>query len=106
MKLSSLSFSDGQALPARYAFCQIDPKNHVAMADNQNPHLAWSDLPEGTQSLVVICHDPDVPSKPDDVNQEDREIPEDLPRVTFYHWVLINLSLEHDEIEECVFSHG
>ncbi len=106
MKLFSLSFNDGQAIPTRYAFCKIDPKNHVAMADNQNPHLAWSELPGGTKSLVVICHDPDVPSKPDDVNQEDREIPEDLPRVTFFHWVLINLDPEHDEIAECAFSDG
>lgn len=106
MKLSSLSFSDGQALPARYAFCQIDPKNHVAMADNQNPHLAWSDLPEGTQSLVVICHDPDVPSKPDDVNQEDREIPDTLPRVDFFHWVLIDIPAHVTQIAEGAYSNG
>lgn len=106
MKICSLSFSDGQPIPDRYAFCKIDPKSRVAMADNQNPHLSWSELPEGTQSLVVICHDPDVPSKPDDVNQENREIPEDLPRVSFFHWVLINLSPDHEEIAEGAFSHG
>lgn len=30
-------------------------------------------------SVVIICHDPDVPSKPDDVNKEGRTIPASLP---------------------------
>src|SRR5690606_5619699 len=92
MKVWSNSFEDGQPMPARYAFCKIDQKTRVAMADNVNPHLAWSDLPGGTQSLAVICHDPDVPSKGDDVNQEGRTVPADLPRVDFFHWVLIELA--------------
>jgi len=104
MRVWSNSFTDGQPMPSRYAFCKIDPKTRVALADNMNPHLAWSDLPAGTQSLAVICHDPDVPSKGDDVNQEGREIPADLPRVEFYHWVLIDLAPTHEEIEECAFS--
>jgi phosphatidylethanolamine-binding protein (PEBP) family uncharacterized protein len=39
----------------------------------------------------VICHDPDVPSKGDDVNQEGRGVPASLPRVDFFHWVLVDL---------------
>ncbi|GAA5232387.1 YbhB/YbcL family Raf kinase inhibitor-like protein [Verticiella sediminum] len=106
MRVWSQSFTDGQPIPPRYAFCKIDAKTRVAMADNLNPHLAWSDLPEGTKSIAVICHDPDVPSKPDDVNQEGREIPSDLPRVEFFHWVLVDLSPEHDDIDEAAFSSG
>ena len=85
MKLISESFTDQGSIPERNAFAKPDAQSHVALAGNANPHLAWSDAPAGTQSFVVICHDPDVPSKPDDVNQEGREIPETLPRVEFFH---------------------
>ena len=37
-------------------------------------------MPAGTKSFALICHDYDVPSKPDDVNQEGRTIPATLPR--------------------------
>ena len=63
MKIWSDSFKDGAKIPAPLAFCKIDAGTHAAMSDNRNPHLAWSDLPENTRSLVVICHDYDVPSR-------------------------------------------
>ncbi|MGE5651551.1 MAG: YbhB/YbcL family Raf kinase inhibitor-like protein [Bacillota bacterium] len=91
MKLWSESFKDGDAIPGEYAFCVIDPASHVAMSSNRNPHLAWSDLPAGTKSLALICHDRDVPSRGDDVNQEGKSVPADLPRVDFFHWTLIDL---------------
>lgn len=91
MKLWSDSFQDGSSIPGEFAFCTINPATHVALSANINPHLAWSDLPSGTKSLALICHDPDVPSKGDDVNQEGRSVPADLPRVDFFHWVLIDL---------------
>jgi Raf kinase inhibitor-like YbhB/YbcL family protein len=91
MKLRSDSFKDGSAIPGEYAFCVIDPKSHVTLSGNRNPHLAWDDVPAGTRSFVLICHDVDVPSKPDDLFMEDREIPSTLPRVDFYHWVLVDL---------------
>ena len=62
MKLTSESFADNGKIPERNAFAKPDAQNHVALAGNANPHLAWSDVPEGAQSFVVICHDPDVPS--------------------------------------------
>lgn len=91
MKLWSDSFKDGGVIPGEYAFGVIDPVAHVALSSNKNPHLAWSDLPPGTQSLAVICHDVDVPSRGDDVNQEGKTVPADLPRVDFFHWTLIDL---------------
>lgn len=91
MKLWSDSFKDGSPIPGEFAFCVIDPATHVAMSSNKNPHLAWSDLPPGTKSLVLICHDADVPSRGDDVNQEGKTVPADLPRVDFFHWTLIDL---------------
>ena len=91
MKLRSDSLQDGQSIPGEYAFCVIDPKSHVTLSGNRNPHLAWDDVPAGTRSFVLICHDVDVPSKPDDLFKDDREIPSTLPRVDFYHWVLVDI---------------
>lgn len=98
MKLWSESFKDGDVIPGAYAFCVIDPTSHVAMSSNKNPHLAWSDLPAGTKSLVLICHDRDVPSRGDDVNQEGKTVPADLPRVDFFHWTLIDLPADMKSI--------
>ncbi|MBF24786.1 MAG: YbhB/YbcL family Raf kinase inhibitor-like protein [Pusillimonas sp.] len=100
MKLSSTSFADQKWIPERYAFCKVDSNAPIALSDNVNPQLAWADVPEGTRSFVLICHDPDVPSKPDDVNQEGREVPADLPRVDFYHWVLVDIASNVREIKE------
>jgi len=91
MKLRSDSFKDGSAIPGEYAFCVIDPKSHVTLSGNRNPHLAWDGVPAGTRSFALICHDVDVPSKPDDLFKDDREIPSTLPRVDFFHWVLVDL---------------
>jgi phosphatidylethanolamine-binding protein (PEBP) family uncharacterized protein len=70
MQLISQSFQDGQRIPGEFAFAVPDAASHVALSSNRNPHLAWSDVPDGTRSFVLVCHDPDVPSKGDDVNQE------------------------------------
>jgi len=106
MKLISQSFADQQMMPERVAFGKIDPQAHVALAGNANPHLAWSEAPATARSFVVICHDPDVPSKPDDVNQEGREVPDSLPRVDFHHWVLVDISAGTREIAEGEYSSG
>jgi Raf kinase inhibitor-like YbhB/YbcL family protein len=91
MKLASSSFDDGAPIPVPYAFCAPDAKNHVTLSQNQNPHLAWSDVPAGTRSFAIVCHDPDVPSQGDDVNKEGRTVPRSLARVDFFHWVLVDL---------------
>jgi Raf kinase inhibitor-like YbhB/YbcL family protein len=104
MKLRSDSFSHGATIPDRYAFCNPATTGHVCLGGNRNPHLAWSDVPEGTRSFVLICHDPDVPSRGDDVNQEDRDIPADLPRVDFFHWVLVDLDADRRELAAGAYS--
>ena len=91
MKLISNSFADGERIPGDFAFCIPHADHHVCLGKNLNPHLAWSDIPAGTKSFAIICHDPDVPSVGDDVNQEGKTIPASLPRVDFFHWVLIDL---------------
>jgi Raf kinase inhibitor-like YbhB/YbcL family protein len=55
---------------------------------------------------VLICHDPDAPSRGDDVNQTDREVPADLPRVDFFHWVMVDLPPTVNRMHESEFSQG
>ena len=106
MELTSSSFPDGAAIPGEFAFCVPDAAAHVTLGRNRNPHLAWSEPPAGTRSLALVCHDPDVPTKPDDVNQEGREVPSDLPRTDFFHWVLVDLPADLREIAAGSFSDG
>jgi Raf kinase inhibitor-like YbhB/YbcL family protein len=106
MKLWSDSWTNGDRIPARYAAGKPDAKTTVTFSDDINPHLAWSEVPAGAKSLALICHDFDVPSRGDDVNQPGREVPEDLPRVDFFHWVLVDLPPALGGIAEGEFSRG
>ncbi len=106
MKLWSDSFKDGEAVPGEFAFCVTDPVSHVALSSNRNPHLAWSGVPPGTRSLALIVHDPDVPSRGDDVNQDGKTVPADLSRVDFYHWVLVDMPPTIDRIDAASFTNG
>ena len=106
MKITSRSFSDNGVIPAEYAYCAPDAKTHCTFGANRNPQLAWSDVPTGAKSLTLICHDGDVPSKPDDVNQEGRTIPATLPRIDFFHWVLVDLDPKSTEIKAGEFSNS
>jgi len=91
MKLITTAFADGGVIPPQFAFCKPDTASHVALSTNTNPDFAWSDVPSGTESFALVCHDPVVPSKGDDVNKEGRVVPASLPRVDFFHWVLVDL---------------
>ena len=105
MKLRSNSFEHGDFLPAEFAFGKTSAEGKIDLSDNESPHLAWDDLPEGTKSIAILCIDRDVPTKPDDVNQEGRMVPSDLPRAEFSHWVLVDLAPDAT-IEEGAFSDG
>lgn len=105
MKIWSDSWGNGERIPERFAAVRPVPGGSRA-SDNLNPHLAWDELPGATRSLVLICHDFDVPSRGDDVNQPDREVPADLPRVDFFHWVMVDMPPALGQIAEGEFSRG
>ena len=63
-------------------------------------------MPVGTRSFVLLCHDPDVPSKGDDVNQDGKIVPANLPRVDFFHWVLVDVPTTMNKIACGEFSNG
>jgi hypothetical protein len=54
------------------------PKIHTCEGQDLSPPLAWSGVPAGTQGLVLLVEDPDVPDPAKPVR-------------TWIHWVIYNL---------------
>lgn len=106
MKLWSDSFEAEGEIPARLAFGKPHPEQHVELSDNRSPHLAWSGVPDGTRSLVIVCTDPDAPSVGDDVNREGVTVARELPRASFHHWGLVDLPADALPLTEGEFSEG
>lgn len=56
--LTSTDIADGQTLP--------EPQRSAAFGvpggQDLSPQLSWSGAPEGTQSYVLTCYDPDAPT--------------------------------------------
>jgi Raf kinase inhibitor-like YbhB/YbcL family protein len=100
MKLESPAFQHGAPIPPQFAFARPDPATRMALSDNRSPALTWSDVPEGTKSFVLLCHDSEVPTVADDVNKDDRRIAFDLPRADFYHWVLMDIAADERALAE------
>jgi Raf kinase inhibitor-like YbhB/YbcL family protein len=106
MELRTTAFADNGVIPGECAFAVIDPATHIRLSDNRNPDFRWSGAPAGTRSFALVCHDPDVPSRGDDVNQEGRAVPASLPRVDFFHWVLVDMPASTSSIERGAHSDG
>lgn len=93
MKLSSNSLRDGA--PIDREFVAGDAQG---FAPDRNPHLAWSEVPDGVRSFALICVDPDVPTIPDTVGRTDMTIPRDQPRCDFVHWVMADIAPDVREL--------
>lgn len=64
MKLNSPDFEPEGLIPDRFT-CE---------GEDLSPQLNWTDVPEGTRELALVCDDPDAPNG------------------TFTHWTIRNLS--------------
>lgn len=63
MQITSSAFEDNGLIPPKYT-CD---------GQNLSPPLTWQNVPSASQSLALICDDPDAPGG------------------TFVHWVIYNL---------------
>ena len=106
MKLWSETFRDGGLMPAEYAFAEIDPASRVRLAGNRNPHLAWDEVPNGTESLALFCIDPDAPQDASLANRDDQALPLTALRGDFYHWSLLDIPISMRMIAAGEFSSG
>jgi Raf kinase inhibitor-like YbhB/YbcL family protein len=68
MKITSPSFKNNGPLDKRSAYNECG-------GHNVSPELVWSGAPEGTQSFVLICDDPDAPK----------------PHTPWVHWIVYNI---------------
>lgn len=75
--LESTNFHEGSEIPAY----------HTGDGEDASPQLSWSDPPEGTEELALICDDPDAPGG------------------TWVHWVIYGLSPELRSLPEAVPTH-
>jgi hypothetical protein len=74
LTLTSPTFESGDPIPAQYT-CE---------GENVSPPLSWRYGPEGTESLALVCEDPDAPGG------------------TFIHWVLYDIPADMDGLPEDV----
>src|SRR5208283_1102047 len=72
LQISSASFANGDTIPAQFT---CDGAAH-------SPPLAWSGVPKGTTSMVLLVEDPDAPSG------------------TFVHWVVYDIPASSSGFKE------
>ncbi len=91
LKVTVRGITPGKAIPRDFAFCIPARTGHVALGPNKSPAIQWSKGPAGTASYAIVMFDPDVPSSGENVNKEGRVVPASLKRVSFYHWILVDI---------------
>lgn len=82
MELTSTAFESGGSIP----------KKHSGEGDDVSPPLQWGNVPDGTRSFALICHDPDAPLvSPGSYG--------------FVHWVLYNIPASAMSLSEGTREH-
>lgn len=72
MEVTSSAFADREKIPTEYT-CQ---------GEGMSPPLSWEQVPDETQSFVILCADPDAPGG------------------TFKHWSAYDIPPEMTSLEE------
>lgn len=106
MDIKVRGVEEGQPVPEEFSFGVYNEQDHMNFGPNKNPEVTWQGVPEGTKSFVIMMFDPDVPSVADDANQEGKTVSKDIPRVDFFHWLLIDVPATISRIPEGVDSDG
>lgn len=75
IQVTSTAFAEGKVIPKKY----------TGEGEDVPPPLAWSNLPEGTKQIALICDDPDAPG----------------PQ-PWVHWVIYNLPADATGLPEGV----
>jgi Raf kinase inhibitor-like YbhB/YbcL family protein len=58
--LKSTTFEDGKMMPKRAANSKANqPNNPNCVGDNVSPEFSWSNVPDGTESFVLMMFDPE-----------------------------------------------
>lgn len=72
LTLTSPAFPQGGTIPRKFT-CD---------GENRSPALAWSGVPEGARSLLLVCDDPDAPGG------------------VFHHWAAYNIPADWTGLKE------
>lgn len=78
MQLTSGAFADGKPIPER----------HTCDGANLSPPLQWDAVPAATQSLVLLCDDPDAPAG------------------TWHHWAVYDIAPDCRSLPEDAAGRG
>ncbi|HXX45685.1 MAG TPA: YbhB/YbcL family Raf kinase inhibitor-like protein [Candidatus Acidoferrales bacterium] len=87
LQLSSSALGDGTTIPDKYT-CSPDGKTMTQPANMTSPPLSWKNAPAGTQSFVLLLHDP-----------------EPHPGKSIYdvtHWLIFNIPADVTSLPEGV----
>lgn len=90
--------SEGKSIETHYALCKPTTDGKSVPGKNLRPRIRWSGSPEGTKSFAVIMHDTEVPQDFTNAGVAGTVIAADAPRQNFYHWGIVNIPADVNEI--------